>query len=809
MIDENIRVLYSVEPGLLWAGTLGGGLIRIEIEEQGHGSPPKLIPVSYQHDPEKPQTLCHNDVVDIFEDRSGVLWIATFGGGLSKFSLKSERFRHYRRVGYSGNQSAIRSVYEDRSGTLWIGVDGGGLLAYDRSGGSINSFQHDPNNATSLSHDVVSAIAEDESGNLWVGTRGGGLNRFDLTQNRFFHYQHDEQDSASLSSDLVHAVVADDQGALWIGTDGGGLNRFDPKTERFESFRHDPDDPASLVHSSIQCVCRTRDRMLWIGTWKGLSRLDPINRKFVNYRHDPEARASLPHPTILSIYEDRSGMIWLASHGGGVIRFDPKKEEFQQFTEHDGLANNVVYGVLGDEYDNIWLCTKNGLSKLNTKSETFRNYYKKDGLVSNLFYWGAYHKGREGELFVGGMEGLNSFFPLPQNTNKPTVAVTGFRIFDQDAAYKGQNIELSYKENFISFEFAVLDYQDPSRNQFSCKLEGLNEDWIYCGTRNYINYTNLDGGDYVFRVKGGNIDGNWNDMHAAIHVRVIPPVWKRKWFYVLEIILVIAAAMGVTLYIRRRIRYEMDFQRKTNELNYARELQIAMLPRSDVNLPKMEIMGKMITASEVGGDYYDFIPLDDHRYCVALGDATGHGVAAGLVVGMIKMALNTSVQKVGSSSTIEELVLSLNSALLESISQNYMGMSFSIAIIDQKNLHVQISSTGMPYPYYYQADTKKMIPIELNGPPLGILEDITVQTHNFHAELGDMLVLLSDGFVERFDEKGEMWGFDALEESLEAIFWEEKTAGRVMDSLIQACDKFANRQENDDDMTVVAIRFRE
>ncbi len=249
----------------------------------------------------------------------------------------------------------------------------------------------------------------------------------------------------------------------------------------------------------------------------------------------------------------------------------------------------------------------------------------------------------------------------------------------------------------------------------------------------------------------------------------------------------------------------LDLKRKTEELEYARQVQISMLPKTNLILEKIQIIGKMVTATEVGGDYYDFIKLEDNRYCIVIGDATGHGVAAGLVVGMLKASLASLLKIFPKQILIKELIENLNIALKESVLQRNMGMSLELAIINIDDLSVELGSAGMPFPYYYNSQTGKLSTLIMQAPPLGFLKHIDVQTRKMQLQAGDILIFLSDGFEERMDIDDEIWGDEALQKILTQICNEEHQAEQITERLIAACDEFADGRENQDDMTIVII----
>jgi ligand-binding sensor domain-containing protein/signal transduction histidine kinase len=552
----------------LWIGTFDAGLNQLEIGNHRF--------TRYQHDPRDINSLGSNEILSLFEDRSDVLWIGTnFGYGINKLNRRKHSFVHYFHDHSQPNslsENVIFSLCEDRAGVLWIGTFQSGLDRLDRVNHQFTHYPHQPANPNSLSDNHVRTIFEDRQGQLWIGTFSGGLNYFDRRKNRFVHFQHDPSNPKSLSHNQVRSIHEDESGNLWIAT-FGGLNRFDRKTRSFTRYRHDPANPNSLSQDQVYYITGDGRGTLWIATFGGgVDRLDIVTEQFVHYRHDPNDPNSLCDDRILTIYVDEqdTNLVWFGSFGSGCDRFDQRNQRFTHFTQRNGLPNDVVYCLLPDDSGNLWLSTNKGISKFNVGRESFVNYDLSDGLQSNEFNAGAYSKSqRTGELFMGGVNGFNCFFPGQIQTNRrvPAVVITSFKIFDEETAgrigavFPGKEIHLSHKENFFSFQFSVLDFTDVSKNQFAYKLEGLDENWTYCGTRRYVNYTNLDPGKYIFRVKGANCDGMWNEAGTMVQLNIQPKFTQRWYWHPLVVgTLVLLIILFFTLRTRARIRRALELE---------------------------------------------------------------------------------------------------------------------------------------------------------------------------------------------------------------------------------------------------------
>jgi signal transduction histidine kinase/ligand-binding sensor domain-containing protein len=549
--SNSVQAMVEDSSGVLWIGTHGGGLDRYDRENDRF--------IHYRNDPYDPQSLPSNNVSSVFEDRGGVLWVGTLGAGLSKANPTNQKFALYRQEPGNPNSLSDRSVWailEDREGTLWVGTDEGGLNRLDRESGQWTHYLHDPDNPISLSDNTVRSIYEDRSGVLWIGTENG-LDQFDRDSGQFTHYRDDPNDPQTLSHNDITAIYEDRSGMLWVGTLEGGLNRLDRESGRVTRYQADPNNPDAISHDAITCIHETADGVLWIGTMGGgVNALDPAREHFVHYRNDPRNSNSLSDDVVFAITEDYLGQLYIGTWGGGLNRYNRQSKRFTHYRQKDGLPNDVVYGIVEDNSWYLWLSTNSGLSRFNTNSQKFRNYDVTDGLQSNEFNMGAYYKSRSGELFFGGVNGFNALYPplVLDNPHVPPVVVSAVKKLDQtiltDVA-QTQELQLSYRDTMVAFEFAALDYTASHKNQYVYRLEGFDPAWVNAGTRRYVNYTNLKGGHYVFRVRGANNDGVWNTTGVAIQVTVTPPVWDTWWLRG-SVALLLATALVAAYRIRVR-----------------------------------------------------------------------------------------------------------------------------------------------------------------------------------------------------------------------------------------------------------------
>ena len=796
--------------GLVWFAVEDQGLFCFDYESE------RFTPFRSLENDQYPSG---NDITTLFYDRSDTLWVGTRTNGLSKYSLhrrKFEEFEASRRTQDKLNRAQIRVIYMDSRNRFWLGTEDG-LNEFDLSGRRVmKPYQVGRSlNRRNVSNNRVNAITEDSTGRLWVGGEQG-LFLLNPGDQRLTPYQKRRNDPRSLVANHITHLSTDSRGRVWAGTIRGGLHFFDQKrkaTRRYiinSAGESNPDDITAVVESD--------DGFMWVGQKDGgLHRLHITSGETETIRHAPNRVGGLSHNDVSCLLMARDGTLWIGTIGGGLNRLDPRSNRVSFFTsENSSLPGNIIHGLIEDKSGNIWVNLVDGLAVISPQGD-IRTYDRGDGLVSNTAEHHGFFHTKSGHIFYGGRDGFNIFKPaaIRPNPKPPPIAITAFRKLGEEQAgmlSDGDRLELSYKDSFFAFDFAALDFTYPAKNHYQYKLDGYDESWIPLEERRTASFTNLDGGKYVFRVKASNSDGYWNEEGIRIYIDIKPPFYHQTWFYVLEVLLAITLIfLGFRLQ-RYRLQKQkvaalgkMELDRRVSELEYARGLQLSMLPQNHIDNPSLEAYGKMRTATEVGGDYFDFFENGKDRTCVIIGDATGHGLAAGLVVGMVKMAATVWIES--GSEDLSAMHRQLNLGLKKSLTRRGMGMGLGVLMIEGDRARLAFS--GMPYPYHYKAETGELEALVMKGPPLGFFKNLEVPVREIELASNDYLILLSDGLAERFNPDDELWGQDKVEACLLRNCREGVSASVMAERLYDACDVFADGRGNDDDMTAVIIQFKD
>ncbi len=586
--SDQLNLLYEDKSGTLWLSTPTAGLNRYNRKTDNFKR--------FRYNPKDSTSISNNGIHDTYEDSHGKFWVAT-RRGLNLFNRKKRKVIQRLNTGLSftmlmednygtiwcgtsgrgiakitnknrqfpNTVKGIRAYtcYEDQKGVVWLGLknrlanltENNGLkywpirdnshpnplyivsICEDRSGAlflcannTIYEFNKNKGEFEKLTNVILDSLLEsttksdiaaaqgvkqilfDKNDKLWI-TTNIGLISFDKSNGFVEQYQHDPANLQSLSSDRLHCLFFDSGGLLWIPT-WNGLNCFDPKTGTIKRFQHDPNDPTSLSTNAVSAICGSRkndENTLWIGTQSGLNRFNTIDGTFEQFNNEtgPIIR------NIRKILEDNSGNLWITTYHN-LIKFDPKTGKTKIYDESNGLFSRF------SSYDEV-LKTRNGVLCFTAK------------------------------------DGFTYFHPdsIKEDQRLAPIVITKFKKNNRDikldtAITEVKQLILTHNDKVISFEFAALDLSNPKKNQYAYKMEGFDSDWIYSGNKHDVTYTNLSPGNYIFRVKGTNHDGVWNEAGTSLQIVMLAPWWKTRFFHFMAIALFLA---GILLVHKLRVRY--------------------------------------------------------------------------------------------------------------------------------------------------------------------------------------------------------------------------------------------------------------
>lgn len=581
--DGMINDIAEDKQGNIWVAT-NRGLSLLKKDESGF--------LNFKKNNNLSESFSSDIIYAIAVDKDK-LWLGT-DTGLDIFDMttrKVQQFNSNYRNNYSLTGHSVRSIYIDNQGIYWLGTFRGGVSKYDKNLNLFNSVKYNVFDEKGLNASIVSSFAEDKSGSVWVATEGGGLSLFNPVTNLFIQYPlKSKRNSAEnkltilamemtrknqlvigtytegvftfdpitknyqqvlqgttqqdLNSNEIFCLEEDRYGNIWAGTNGSGINiiKDNKVIKRYTPNPSAPNDILLPVNGYIRDIEEDSEGNIWMATHGGgIAVLETTTGKFTIYT---TWNSKLSNDFVQSLYEDGNGNIWAGTFGSGLAIINKRSRQFSFIAEKDGLLNNTIYSIIADQQGLIWVSSNKGISRIDPATKAVSNYNYHNGVQNNNFVHKSALTLSTGHLYFGGLEGFNYLNPkdLRKNNNVPAVLITDLRIANQsvtpseDGPIKeyisiASRIDLDFKQNF-SLSFVGLNFTSPEQNQYAYKLEGFESGWNYVGNATSASYTNLDPGEYTFRVKASNNDGVWNEEGATIKIYVHPPFWRTTYAYI-------------------------------------------------------------------------------------------------------------------------------------------------------------------------------------------------------------------------------------------------------------------------------------
>ncbi|GGD52647.1 hybrid sensor histidine kinase/response regulator [Emticicia aquatilis] len=501
-------------------------------------------------------SIIGRSVRDIYIDDAGIYWVAIHQGGVNKYDTNLAFFNHRQFKQFDPNGltgSSIMAFAESPSGDIFIGTEGTGLNIFNRKTGQIKPFklnQKLPNNPSIIA-------LETTKNTLWIGTYQAGLYNLNLSTGVSTYFQLSKNKSESKDF-TINCLKADRNGKVWIGTNGNGIYCYNPATNQIEGsevlFGINSVQKIPL-NNFITTIEQDKSGNLWFGSnGTGIAIYFPNENRFQVLNH---GNSGLPMDRVQTIFCDYTGKVWVGSLGGGLCLYKPNTKSFEQFDENYALSNDVLYKILEDESGKLWVSTNKGISSFDYNKKVFRNFTHYNGVQQSTFNIGSGIITTDKTIFFGGLDGFNYFKSsnIFQKKNIPTLVTTSLKINNKQVN-PAENAEitehistakemiLSYKQNF-SIDFIALNYTVPHENRYAYKLDGFDKEWNKVGIINTAVYTNLDPGNYVFRLKAYSEDGSWETPEKIINITVKPPFWRTYYAYFFYFILILLAIWAI------------------------------------------------------------------------------------------------------------------------------------------------------------------------------------------------------------------------------------------------------------------------
>jgi ligand-binding sensor domain-containing protein/serine phosphatase RsbU (regulator of sigma subunit) len=844
--NNSILSILQDNRGAFWFGTFGGGLNQITVDREKK----RILNFNnYSNNINDGKTIISDVISSLYEDRSHIVWIGSFLG-LNKLDLKPKKFLLYKKTEseHSTNllDNFIASAYLDKNDVLWIGNWGKGLNLLNRKTGVVKHYAPTLDGKQHIVNGYVQVIFRDPDNNMWIATRNGiqVLNTADSTfvdLNKFLK----TESLPEFRNVRMRKIVADSKKNIWICCDNG-LYKIENGTRHLTTYLNH-NNTRTISDNVVNDIVETKDHKFWISTVNGLNLYDPVSDSFVHYFNDPADPQTLSSNMATCLLLDRDDDLWVGTNSG-LNLLKKGSTKFIYYSKKEGLPNEYIYCLLEDAFGKIWLSTNRGIAVLNKSNNKILSYNNEDGLQGLEFNGGASFKSPEGELFFGGVAGLNSFFPdaMPKNDFVPPIVITTFEKSNEKGKEKrivqnGDVIELSYSDYEIVIEFAALDYTNSKANQYAYRMEGLSNDWIDVTYRNFVTFSKLPPDKYTFSIRGSNNDKVWNTKGASITIIIRPPFWRTWWFYTLCAIIILSVVVCLIKLREKSLMKEKklleekvqertekivyqneEIEKQKNELvrknikitdsiDYAKKIQDAFLPDPDL-LTKVfpDSFVLFLPKDIVSGDFY-WLHATNDLVVFAVGDCTGHGVPGAFMslisINLLNEIMDKKISKVPSE-ILEILRLRIIETLTPSIEEEKRQNGLDIALCVYNPATKELSYSGAKNPLYlFRNNALKEIKADRHTVGRFYNQEKNPFTnHSLFVERGDVIYLFTDGFA---DQKGGALNKKYYYQPFKELF--QRIHGLNMAEQKRQLEKeielWRGNHEQIDDILIMGIRF--
>ena len=859
------KSIIQDQKGFYWIGTQGNGMIKAKFDDGTLKIESRIV----EGQTMSSSYLNNSFVNTLFIDHSQNLWIGTLNG-LDKTDLKDPKFKLYRKSTESSSidllDNVIASIYKDKNGNLWVGNWGKGLNIIDHKTNKVRHFSSSLQGNNHIVNDFVHVIFEYKENEIWIGTRDG-----------IYVYQNDRFVSLNnyyktnqlpdFASNRVLCMLKDKKNNVWVGTQGG-LYYLDLNTKKYRLFTSSGNVGKKISDNLIYSLTFDYNYDLWIATKNGLDKYNYEKDSIENFARDEKSNNTLSDNYIVSLCYTSDSTLWIGTKAAGINRLNIKNNVFKYYSMADGLASNIIYEIIEDDFGNMWFATGKGLSELKKGETRIKNFTEEDGLQGAEFNLRASYKSKDGEIFFGGMNGFNSFNPhnLLENKFVPPIEFTSVKKQNKNGTEninitsKGKAV-LYYGDFLFNVEFSALEYTSSNKNQYSYMLKGGSNVWMNIGNQRLLTFSNLSPGQYQLWIKGSNNDEVWNDEGTFITLKVLPPWWRSNIAYFSYVLIII---LSIIYFIKHRERQlveqkkilEQKVKERTEEvekqkseildkneeleqqnneilaqrdilsmqnekitkqnkqirdsIQYASRIQSALLPSTNV-LSKNGIDHFLLFRPKdiVSGDFYWIKQINDHLLIV-VADCTGHGVPGAFMSMLGNAFLNEIVNHsdiTKASQVLERLRVLIITSLEQSGDEAVTrdGMDISFCDINTQTMEMQFAGA---YNSLYIIREDELIELKANRFPVGHYYKglQPFDNTNFQLKKGDVFYMLTDGFLDQFGgEIGGKYSLKRFRSLLQGIY---KEPIEVQKELIEkSLDGWMNNKyEQIDDITLLGFK---
>jgi ligand-binding sensor domain-containing protein/serine phosphatase RsbU (regulator of sigma subunit) len=812
-LNSTRNIIADKNSNCLWIASLGG-LIRYDLYSHSY----KIT----THNVLDNTSIPSNEILCILQDKQHNIWLGSEDNGISVNFKSSQNFTHYNKHQLKGND-VVYCFLETHDSLIWIGTDDG-LFTFNKSN---KEFTNQSDIIKKHNASSVWSLLQDSNHNLWIGTEGSGI---------IFYDYKTKNSKLILNPQYFQGIVlkmVEEGNTVWASTYNYGLLKIDKTNFNLTSFNTEN----KLTTNTIKDIYKNAsDQSYWLSTQDGginVLKFNPngtiLNNKTYTHQNN---KNSISSDLVYSIYKTTDHTFWIAANNGlNKLRNDT----FTVYTEDDGLPNNCIYTILPDNEGQLWLTTNNGLSCYNPKTHKFINYNTSNGIQSKEFNQGAAYKCKDGNILVGGMNGFNYFNPknIKADSYKPRLYIYSYNKQGKEVATDTsillkKHINLTYKDNYFTFEVVALDYTSPENIKYMYILEGYDQSWSSPSSIRYISYTELPGGNYTLKIKATNSTGVWNEIPLEITIKVTPPWYKTTWFYIISLLTISGSVIGFFTYRTNAIKKENKILENkvsertrelaeknrdiTSSIEYAKRIQEAILPSKDLIFSRLKQVFILYKPKDiVSGDFYWFGEKDNLKI-IAVVDCTGHGVPGAFMSMIGHNLLNQIVSEKGFSdpgAILNELHKGVQSALKQGHNDVNTNDGMDVSILALNTETKECFWAGAFRSLVIVNNEGELEKLDGNKYPVGgaqLDSERIFTTHSVKLNKNDCLYMFTDGYADQFGgSKGKKFMVKQFHDNLRSVHQYSITEQKK--ELESQFNNWKGEFEQVDDVLVIGIKL--
>ena len=536
----------------------------------------KITFKAYNYEYERANGMPSQEILGLGKCKNGTMWACT-AGGIAIFNHKKRSFRAwYISENDLSNFTVVSAIAKQSNGRVWVGTEEDGMFVYFPETNKFRSISSVvPSRSAERIGNFISQFYLQHDSILWVGCQNG-LGRLNLSDYSLEWIMGANDYALSKGNEAweFRQIYEDSKGKIWVATNTN-LFRYDPKSEKVDEWKHDEGKVNSLSHTVVSGIVEGDDGCMWVATHRGVDKLcfdhSEDGYTLTNFHHDFTDKFSIGGNRPSSICK-KNGHLYIGTEAGLSKMIGEGK--FITYGNNDSSGDVYIRSLAVGEGNDIWGTSTNSIFRFNTIEGTFQFFDKTDGLHDTYFMLGSAHKSADNEVFFGGRMGVTSFFEkdIKKDSLTSKIYLTDFLVDNKSKEFNKNavvvnDITLSHKESNITFVFASVNYTKPKLTRYTYLLEGVDKDWVAVGKQNNASYTNLSGGDYIFKVKGTNENGVWDDIPSlVVPVHIALPFWKTNWFITLCLLFLVTGIYIIIYFQTKSIHQQNQFLEKYNDM---------------------------------------------------------------------------------------------------------------------------------------------------------------------------------------------------------------------------------------------------